>query len=139
MGSRNLTTSVSHDRDTTPDRWLAVDERGTGLRATWRPAHGFVNLSMWRDEHCVETFHLSPVEAGRLISFLVRGLTAAVPTPSSTGLTLVGDTAPTSAGTGGIGESRRSPGSVGTVGTGLRHARGRLADLLERVAQQLRD
>lgn len=61
------------------ERYFALDERGTGLRATWRPAIGLVNLSLWRDSVCVETFHLIPTEAGRLVSFLVGGLSSAVP------------------------------------------------------------
>jgi len=38
-------------------------------------------LSLWRDDRCVETFHLTPVEAGRLVRFLVSGLAEAVPEP----------------------------------------------------------
>ena len=55
-------------------RHLAVDERGTGLRLTWRPERGFVNLSLWRGDRCVETFHLSPSAAAEVIGFLARGL-----------------------------------------------------------------
>jgi hypothetical protein len=62
-------------------RHLAIDERGVGLRATWRLERGFVNLSLWRLDRCVETFHLTPAEAGRLIGFLVEGLAGAVPAP----------------------------------------------------------
>lgn len=53
---------------------LAMDDRGVGLRATWRLSHGFINLSIWRDDVCMETFHLSPTDAARLVSFLVTGL-----------------------------------------------------------------
>jgi hypothetical protein len=53
---------------------MAVDERGVGLRTTWRLEHGFVNVSLWRDDRCVETFHLTPAAAARLVSFLVGGL-----------------------------------------------------------------
>jgi hypothetical protein len=75
---------------TTPEirRYVAVDEEGTGLRVTWRPAHGFVNLSIWRDDRCVETFHLEPAEAGRLIGFLAETLTAEVPPSGSARLRL---------------------------------------------------
>lgn len=62
-------------------RLLAVDERGIGLRATWHFERGFVNLSLWSDDRCVETFHLAPLEAGRLIAFLASGLAEAVPEP----------------------------------------------------------
>jgi hypothetical protein len=56
-------------------RALFVDERGTGLRATWHPERGIVNISVWRDDRCVETFHLPVAEVGRLVTFLVDGLT----------------------------------------------------------------
>ena len=55
-------------------RALFVDERGLGLRATWHPERGIVNLSVWREDRCVETFWLSMADAGRLATFLVGGL-----------------------------------------------------------------
>jgi hypothetical protein len=61
-------------RELPTGRLLSVDERGVGLRLTWRLDHGFLNLSLWRDDRCVETFHLRPDEAARLVSFLVHGL-----------------------------------------------------------------
>ena len=70
-------------------RHFVVDERGIGLRATWHLDRGFVNLSLWRNESCVETFHLTPSEAGRLVGFLANGLAEAVQSdrqsPSSRG------------------------------------------------------
>ena len=57
-------------------RYLALDEQGSGLRATWRPARGFTNLSLWRDDVCVETFHLSAPQMGELIAFLGTSLGA---------------------------------------------------------------
>lgn len=68
----------------TGSTWL-VDERGIGLRATWRLSHGFINVSIWRDDRCVETFHLVPSDAARLIGFLVNGLAqvASVPPTAS--------------------------------------------------------
>ena len=54
-----------------------MDERGLGLRATWHAERGFVNLSVWRDDRCVETFWLSLSDAGRLASFLATGLAEA--------------------------------------------------------------
>ena len=60
-----------------PARALFVDDRGHGLRATWHGTQGFVNLSLWRDDRCVETFRLSVDEAGRLVDFLADGLTTA--------------------------------------------------------------
>jgi hypothetical protein len=44
-------------------RYFAVDDQGTGLRATWRHERGFVNLSLWRGDTCVETFRLAPDDA----------------------------------------------------------------------------
>ena len=55
-------------------RALFMDERGLGLRATWHPERGIVNLSVWREDRCVETFWLSIADAGRLATFLVEGL-----------------------------------------------------------------
>lgn len=55
-------------------RHLSIDERGVALRATWRLDHGFINLSLWRRDRCVETFHLTPGEAAQLVGFLVDGL-----------------------------------------------------------------
>jgi len=63
-------------------RHFALDERGVGLRATWHAEHGFVNLSLWSDDHCVQTFHLTPAEAGRLVGFLAGVLAGAVPEPA---------------------------------------------------------
>lgn len=57
----------------TGSTWL-VDERGTALKATWRLSHGFINLSLWRNDRCVETFHLAPADAAQLVTFLVSGL-----------------------------------------------------------------
>jgi hypothetical protein len=69
-------------REAAAPRHLALDERGVGLRATWHFERGFVNLSLWRDDRCVETFHLTPAEAARLVGFLVDGLAGAVPEPA---------------------------------------------------------
>ena len=55
-------------------RLLAMDERGVGLRATWHLDRGFLNVSLWRDDTCVETFHLSPADAARLVGFIAEGL-----------------------------------------------------------------
>jgi hypothetical protein len=61
-----------------------MDERGVGLRATWRLDRGFINLGIWRGDLCIETFHLSPADAGRFVSFVVEGLAevAAVASPT---------------------------------------------------------
>ena len=63
-------------------RILAVDERGIGLRATWHLERGFINLSLWREDVCVETFHLRPSDAANLVSFLVSGLAEVVEQPA---------------------------------------------------------
>ena len=55
-------------------RILAMDERGIGLRCTWHLERGFINLSLWREDTCVETFHLSPGDAAGLVAFLTAGL-----------------------------------------------------------------
>jgi hypothetical protein len=64
-------------------RHLAVDERGVLLRATWRLDHGFINLSLWREDLCVETFHLTPAAAAELVSFLASGLADATAVASA--------------------------------------------------------
>jgi hypothetical protein len=97
-------------------RHLAIDERGIGLRATWRLEHGSVNLSLWRHDRCVETFRLTPAEASRLIGFLVEGLARAVPEPEPPALTLATPPAPAPA----------------------NRYRRRLADALERTATKLK-
>ncbi|HEX2574979.1 MAG TPA: hypothetical protein VHK88_01435 [Aquihabitans sp.] len=67
-------------------RHFAVDERGVGLRVTWRWNRGFTNLSLWRNDVCVDTFHLSPAQSADLIGFLASGLVApaapSAPTPA---------------------------------------------------------
>jgi hypothetical protein len=55
-------------------RVLFADEQGVGLRATWHLEHGVVNLSVWRENRCVETFRLAVGDAARLAGFLVEGL-----------------------------------------------------------------
>jgi hypothetical protein len=93
-------------------RHLAIDERGIGLRATWRLERGFVNLSLWRHDRCVETFRLTPAEASRLVRFIVEGLARAVPEP--------------------VAAAPPAPAA-----TAARY-RLRLAEALERAAAQLR-
>ncbi|HWB71276.1 MAG TPA: hypothetical protein VG452_03595 [Egibacteraceae bacterium] len=51
-------------------RELFVDERGTGLRATWHEDRDILVLSLWRDDSCVGTFRLSAAEAARMALFL---------------------------------------------------------------------
>jgi hypothetical protein len=99
----------------TRTRHLAIDERGIGLRATWRLERGFVNLSLWRHDVCVETFRLTPAEASRLIGFLVEGLARAVPEPAPA-----------------VAVAPNLPAAAAS------RYRLRLAEVLERAATQLR-
>lgn len=75
-------------------RYLAVDERGRGLRATWRPGHGFTNVSLWQGDVCVETFHLSAHQMGELIAFLGMSLGACQPKQPSLRIVDPSDRAP---------------------------------------------
>lgn len=70
---------------------MALDERGIGLRATWHPARGFINVSLWRDDRCVETFHLSPHASSDLTAFVVRTLASSIPGPTQSRLRVVRD------------------------------------------------
>lgn len=109
-------------------RHFALDERGVALRATWRLDRGFVNLSLWRDDTCVETFHLTPNEASRLVAFLVSGM-ADVATGATTGgpaLAAVPTPLP-----------RRVPLREQVAGE-VRRTRSHAADLLERAGRRLR-
>ena len=63
-------------------RHLAIDERGIGLRATWHFDRRLVNLSLWREDRCVETFRLPAREAAGLVAFLVDGLADAAGEPA---------------------------------------------------------
>ena len=60
---------------------FAVDDSGAGLRASWRPAHGFVNLSLWRGDRCIDTFHLDPAQSAELVGFLAGALASEAPAP----------------------------------------------------------
>lgn len=103
---------------------IAVDERGIGLRATWRLEHGFVNLSIWRADRCVETFHLTPADAARFVSFFVEGLAATA--PAAPVLRLAPDT-PTAPDTPAPPTAHGRP----------RRARALLARMLRRAADRL--
>jgi hypothetical protein len=110
-------------------RHLAVDERGVGLRATWRLDHGFINLSLWRDGRCVETFHLTPAAAAELVGFLAKGLADAT-------------TVATMARLAAIDEARRPVPSaadrlVSRARTANRTMRTRVAGVLGRAADRL--
>lgn len=118
-------------------RHFALDERGIGLRATWHLDRGFANLSLWAEDRCVQTFHLTPAEVGRLIGFLAGGLADAMPEvvrpdamPEGVRPPLVApvpEPAPVDAGA----EPVRRPVRLG-------HVRREVADALERTARHLR-
>ncbi len=107
-------------------RHLALDERGVGLRATWHADRGFVNLSLWSGDRCVQTFHMTPVEAGRLVGFLAGVLADAVPqpTPPSPVAAVPEPGQP-------AGGAPRSPNRLETL-------RRELAEALDRAAGRLR-
>jgi len=106
------------------ERFLAVDDQGILLRVTWRSTHGFLNLSLWRDGVCVETFHLSPSEAGKLVAFVATTLTAALPDPDRLRLRLA-DPAP-------VTGTRAASG----IARSLAGARSRLAEALGRFGRR---
>ncbi len=105
-------------------RFIVLDERGVGLQATWHPKRGFVNLSLWRDDRCVETFHLTPGTASDLMAFVMRALASSIPQPSHPPLRVVADK-------DGARVSRRDRGLVS-------HVRERFADELTGLARRIR-
>lgn len=58
-------------------RALFSDTDGRVLRATWHLERGLVNLSVWNDDRCTETFRLSLGDAAQFVAFLVEGLSDA--------------------------------------------------------------
>jgi hypothetical protein len=106
--------------------WL-VDERGIGMKATWRLSHGFINLSIWRDDRCVETFHLAPSDAARLIGFLVNGLAEVASVPPSASVLAIAPAA-------GPAERRRLTVGLSALDDRLRAS---LAASLRRAADRL--
>ncbi|CAA9233661.1 MAG: hypothetical protein AVDCRST_MAG50-1208 [uncultured Acidimicrobiales bacterium] len=105
-------------------RHLATDEQGSGLRATWRPNLGFVNLSLWSGQRCTSTFHLTPVEAGKLVGFLASSLASAAPERRVNPLSAVPPSGP--------------PASTLATARPGEAVRRRVADELERLAHRLR-
>ena len=105
-------------------RFIVLDERGVGLRATWHPERGFVNLSLWREDRCVETFHLTPGTASDVMAFVMRALASSVPGPSHPPLRVVADN-------DGATVSRRGRRLVSQV-------RARFADELTGLARRIR-
>ncbi len=107
--------------------WL-LDERGVALKATWRLSHGFINLSIWRDDRCFDTFHLAPADAAQLIGFLVNGLADVATVPAAAPvMTVAADSAPEQGPTYRQGLAKLD-GHLRTVCAGsLRKAADRLA------------
>lgn len=68
------------------------DEQRILLRATWKPRLRFFNLSLWREDRVVETFHLSPEDAVQLTTFFSRAFVSSLPATSSVSLRAVGGT-----------------------------------------------
>ena len=56
---------------------------GRFLRMAWHPTENVCVLSLWRDDACVGTFHLSREATPDLIDTLVRGLAAMPAAPRS--------------------------------------------------------
>ena len=52
-----------------------VDDRGTGLRATWHPEGRVVVVSLWDGDRCRGTFRLPIADAARLANLLLTGVT----------------------------------------------------------------
>ena len=60
-----------------PGREFFLGDDGTVLHASWHLDRGLVNLSVWRDDRCTDTFQLALADAARLVGFLAEGLAAA--------------------------------------------------------------
>ena len=56
---------------------LFSNKQGRVLRATWHLDQRLVNLSVWNNDRCTETFRLSLGDAAQFIAFLVEGMTEA--------------------------------------------------------------
>lgn len=59
-------------------RALFVDERGTGMRASWHADRSQMVISLWREDVCVATCALAPGEALRLAEFVVAHVEGAL-------------------------------------------------------------
>ena len=58
-------------------REVFLDERGVSLRIAWHLDRGLVNVSVWREDRCTDTFQLTVDDVARLVTCLVDGLGAA--------------------------------------------------------------
>lgn len=73
----NEPMSVAEVYELPVGRVLFSDEQGRVLRATWHLDHRLVNLSVWNDDRCTETFRLSLSDAAQFVAFLVDGMSGA--------------------------------------------------------------
>jgi hypothetical protein len=68
---------VAEQRGLPGRREVLIDDRGTGLRLTWHADQMTTVVSLWREDSCIGTFHLEPMEAARVITFLSSNLAEA--------------------------------------------------------------
>jgi hypothetical protein len=61
---------VEEQRGLPGRREVFIDDRGAGLRLTWHADQMTTVVSLWREDVCIGTFHLEPLEAARVIEFL---------------------------------------------------------------------
>jgi hypothetical protein len=108
------------------NRHFALDERGVGLRATWHFERGFLNLSLWSGDRCVETFHMTPAEAARFVGFVATGLAEAVREPA-------GRPSPLTV----VDEPPAAP-TFAALSERVRSLRQGIADALDRASTRLR-
>jgi hypothetical protein len=65
---------VENARAVPTHRDVFLDERGAGLRVTWRPERDLVVLSVWQGDGCVGTFRMSAHDVPRLSALLAAAL-----------------------------------------------------------------
>lgn len=65
VGPRRHATNVGGERDVAPVETF-VDDRGNGLRVSWREDHRVVVVSIWRDGQCVASVRLAGDDLMRL-------------------------------------------------------------------------
>jgi hypothetical protein len=65
---------VAEHRGLRGRREVLIDDRGVGLRLTWHADQMTTIVSLWREDSCIGTFHLEPLEAARVIAFLSSNL-----------------------------------------------------------------
>lgn len=58
--------------------------------------HDATAVRLWRDDRCVETFHLTPEAASELMAFVMRALASSITEPSQPPLRVVAKDEPAS-------------------------------------------